>query len=180
MDVWKQFDENVVTHSAAHYLMAVDALLRRQGYARVSDVARFLEVTSGSASVSLRALKSRELVVEDDNRFLQLSESGAALAHRIKINRQMVVNLLHEVMGVPEEIADIDACKIEHLLSDETRARLRFFLAFTKSEAAVARQIPRALARFNFECPGVDACDLCEDDCQFQCLDETAKESVTK
>jgi Mn-dependent DtxR family transcriptional regulator len=170
MDVWKQFDENPVTHSGAHYLMAVDTLLRQQGYARVSDVARFLEVTTGSASVSLKTLKQRGLIEEDHNRFLHLSQEGAAIAHRIQVNKQMLISLLRDVLGVPEESADIDACKIEHLLSDEVRKGLRTFLAFLRSGTPEANAMSSALKRFNFECPGVDECDLCEDTCQFKCM----------
>ena len=48
MDAWKEFDQNVVSHSAAHHLMAVDDLVQRLGYARVSDVARRLSITRGS------------------------------------------------------------------------------------------------------------------------------------
>ncbi|MBN1478185.1 metal-dependent transcriptional regulator [Candidatus Sumerlaeota bacterium] len=172
MDVWKQFEENEVTHSGAHYLMAVETLLRQQGYARVSDVARFLEVTTGSASVSLKALKQRDLVIEDRNRFLQLSEEGAALAHKIEVNKQMLVTMLHQLLGVPREIAEIDACKIEHLLSDETRQCMRIFISFMKSPIGESLGLIEALRRFNFECPGPEACELCEDECAFQCFDK--------
>lgn len=172
MEIWKHFDQNVVTHSGAHYLMAVDGLLRQHGYARVSDVARFLEVTTGSASVSLKSLRQRGLVVEDKNRFLQLSEEGAALAHKIEVNRQMLVTLLSDFLGIPREIADVDACKTEHLLSDETRDRLRVFLAFMKSPTGKKLKVAEKLNKFHFECPGIDKCDVCEGDCQFQCLDD--------
>ena len=171
-ETWKHFEENDLTHSAAHYLMAIDALLRQQGYARVSDVARFLEVTTGSASVSLRTLKSRGLVEEDQNRFLQLSEGGAALAHRVEINRQMLITLFHEVFGVDPQAAEIDACKIEHLLSDETRERLRVFLAFMRSQTPEAEVLPEALRKFIFACPGIEECEVCEDQCQFTTLAE--------
>jgi Mn-dependent DtxR family transcriptional regulator len=171
-ETWKHFEENDLTHSAAHYLMAIDALLRQQGYARVSDVARFLEVTTGSASVSLRTLKSRGLVEEDQNRFVQLSEAGAALAHRVEINRQMLITLFHNVFGVDPQAAEIDACKIEHLLSDETRERLRIFLAFTNSDNPEAKRLPDALREFTFQCPGPEECTVCEDECQFTTLAE--------
>lgn len=176
MDVWKHFDENVVTHSAAHYIMAVETLLREQGYARVSDVARFLEVTTGSASVSLRTLKNRGLIEEDKNRFLHLAPQGAALAHRIQVNKQMLVAMLHRVLGVPQEIAEIDACKIEHLLSDETRERLRVFLAFISSDCPEAERVMAALKKFNFCCPGLDQCDVCESECQFRQFSQSSPE----
>ena len=43
MDSWKEFEQNAVSHSAAHHLVAIAELLSEYGYARVSDVARLLE-----------------------------------------------------------------------------------------------------------------------------------------
>src|SRR5690606_7934311 len=75
-DVWKQFEENKITHSAAHHLLAVKELRETRGYARVTDVARYLNITTGSASTNLKNLKSKGLIREDDNRFLDLSDEG--------------------------------------------------------------------------------------------------------
>ena len=82
-EVWKSFEDNTLTHSAAHYLMTIKGLLEDHGYARVTDIAKRLNITRGSCSISLKPLKKRELVVEDENRFLQLSEEGRRLAEMI-------------------------------------------------------------------------------------------------
>jgi Mn-dependent DtxR family transcriptional regulator len=79
VDIWKEFDQNVVTHSAAHHLMAVDDLLQKLGYARVSDVARRLNITRGSVSISLQPLKRAGLLLQDENRHIRLSERGQIL-----------------------------------------------------------------------------------------------------
>jgi Mn-dependent DtxR family transcriptional regulator len=46
---WREFERNDITHSAAHYLMAIDALREEYGYARVTDVADMLKVSRGAA-----------------------------------------------------------------------------------------------------------------------------------
>ena len=56
VETWKEFDHNEISHSAAHHLMAVDDLIRKFGYARVSDVARMLNITRGSVSITLKSL----------------------------------------------------------------------------------------------------------------------------
>ena len=71
MDIWKQFEENGLTHSAAHHLLAVIELREKRGYARVTDVARLLNITTGSASTNLKILRQKNLIIEDENRFLQ-------------------------------------------------------------------------------------------------------------
>ena len=77
---WREFDQNPVSHSAAHHLTAIQQLLEDQGYARVSDVARKLGITRGSVSVSLKGLRQRGLVVEDQHKHLGLSDEGQRIA----------------------------------------------------------------------------------------------------
>ena len=52
-DVWKSYDENELTHSAAHHLMAVHELRTLHGYARVSDIAEHLKITKGCVSSAM-------------------------------------------------------------------------------------------------------------------------------
>ena len=84
---WREFDQNPVSHSAAHHLTAIQQLLEDQGYARVSDVARKLGITRGSVSVSLKGLRQRGLVVEDQHKHLGLSDEGQRIARGIHTKR---------------------------------------------------------------------------------------------
>ena len=136
MDVWKEFSENVVTHSAAHHLLAILELTKKRGYARVTDVAKFLEITTGSASTNLKSLKQKGFVSEDDNRFLTLSSEGLAIAEGILNRRNILENFFTEVLGVSSDQAAIDACKTEHLLSTETTSKMADFAARLASDKA--------------------------------------------
>lgn len=124
VEVWKEFQENEITHSAAHHLLAILELINERGYARVTDVARCLEITTGSASTNLKSLKQKGYVVEDDNRFLSLSEEGQSIAEAILQRREILERFFTEVLGVSNEQASIDACKTEHLLSAETTSKM--------------------------------------------------------
>ena len=136
MDVWKEFSENVVTHSAAHHLLAILELTKKRGYARVTDVAKFLEITTGSASTNLKSLKQKGFVSEDDNRFLTLSSEGLAIAEGILNRRNILENFFTEVLGVSSDQAAIDACKTEHLLSTETTSKMADFADRIASDKA--------------------------------------------
>ena len=127
-DVWKQFEENNITHSAAHHLLAIMELKTVRGYARVTDVARHLNITTGSASTNLKSLKGKGLIVEDDNRFLNLSPEGEALAKAVIARKRIFEKFLIEVLHVDAEQAEIDACKTEHLISAETARKLEQFV----------------------------------------------------
>jgi len=127
MDIWKKFEENNITHSAAHHLLAILELREKRGYARVTDVARDLNITTGSASINLKALKSKGLILEDENKFLSLSSEGEAIARAVHMRKNILQNFLENILQVTPEQAEIDACKTEHLISAETAKKLQEF-----------------------------------------------------
>ena len=133
MEIWKEFEHNEITHSGAHYLMTIHALIEDHGYARVSDVARNMHITPGSASIMIKSLKEKGYLEEDRNRFLRLSDEGGRLASSVSSHRQTLITFLQEVLHIDEEQAEIDACKIEHLISSETGDQLALFLQFLLS-----------------------------------------------
>lgn len=139
-DVWKQFDQNPITHSAAHHIVAIDDLLDRYGYARVSDVAKMLNITRGSTSLTLKALKQRGLVMEDGNRFLKLSEEGERLASSVRGRAFLMRRFFIDVLDLPSADAEVDACKIEHLISLATAERMAQFIRYFSGDD------PRAVA----------------------------------
>ena len=140
MDSWKEFDTGVVTHSVSHYLAAIADLTEEHGYARVVDIARHLNITRGSVSLGLKPLKKRGLVLADRNRHLMLSDEGMRIVEQIRTRRRILTAFFEDVLGVNAEQADMDACKIEHLLSDEVCRRLdRFTDKYGRQEAGARR-----------------------------------------
>ena len=81
--VWKEFEENEISHSAAHYLLAIDELHEDMGYARSIDIARELDITAGSCSTWLKSLIKKEWIEEDKNKFILLSETGKNAVEKI-------------------------------------------------------------------------------------------------
>lgn len=160
---WREFERNELTHSAAHYLMAIDTLREKFGYARVTDVADTLEVTRGAASMSLSQLKKRGLVAEDPNRFLLLTDEGKTMAQAVEHNFRILSTFFQEVLSVPHEVASSDACKMEHLVSLETRRRLVWLMRYILSDEKRAAQVQRAMRCFVDGCEGVEECPLCLD-----------------
>lgn len=128
MDVWKKFEENNITHSAAHHLLAILELREKRGYARVTDVARELNITTGSASINLKSLKAKHLIVEDENKFLSLSPEGEQLARAVLTRKNILHDFLVNILNVSPEQAEIDSCKTEHLISAETALKLQEFM----------------------------------------------------
>lgn len=163
--VWKAFEDNEITHSVAHHLAAISELMNRQGYARVSDVARYLDITRGSASLTLKALKRKHYVLEDQNKFLRLSEEAQRIVDLVMAKRAIVRKFLKDVLHVEEQQAEIDACKVEHLLSLETGEKLLHFMSFLLSDTPMARQFLEAFRDEEALCHGLELCPICEDEC---------------
>lgn len=132
---WRAFDASPVSHSVAHHLMAIAHLHDAHGYARVTDVAERLGLTRGSVSLTLKSLESRGLIDKDQRRFLRLTGDGQGIVDAIKTKQQVAARFFTEVLGVTPEIAETDACKVEHLLSSETvTAMLRWLRGWTALE----------------------------------------------
>lgn len=136
MEVWKTFEDNNITHSAAHHLLAILELREKRGYARVTDVARELNITTGSASTNLKSLKAKSLVTEDENKFLALTADGESLARAVLMRKKILLQFLTDILKVSPEQAEIDACKTEHLISAETAMKLDEFVSQMKLKAA--------------------------------------------
>ncbi|MCE9615474.1 MAG: metal-dependent transcriptional regulator [Lentisphaerae bacterium] len=165
-ETWKEYESNPLTHSAAHYLMTIRTLLQERGYARVTDIARALNITRGSCSISLKPLKKRGLVTEDENKFLQLSPEGERLAQLVEKNDEVLESFLRDVLGVDGEQAEIDACKIEHLLSLDTSLKLAGFLHYIQSGSKTIKEFLREFGQFNTECAGdATKCNVCDSTC---------------
>ncbi len=140
-DTWRFFDQNPLTHSAAHYLMTIHELKSEHGYARLTDISRHLQISAGSCSTSLKVLKKKGLITDDQNKFWSLTPKGERLTNFVERNDQLLTTLLHDLLGVDLWQAEVDACKMEHLLSFETSLKLARFVEFLTSDEALAMQV---------------------------------------
>lgn len=120
--------DHELSHSMVHYLLAIHKLKELHGYARVTDIAKYLNLTKGSVSTALSNLKKKNLIFEDDARFLVLSETGHKEVHSILTSRTLLFYFFKDVLGLSEDISHKDSCLMEHLMSSETRENLFNFL----------------------------------------------------
>lgn len=118
-----------LSHSMAHYLLAIHKLKESKGYARVTDIAKELNLTKGSVSTAINGLKKKDLVEEEeDSKFLLLTSIGHQEVHNILSNRILIYHFLKDLIGVTDEAARKDSCLMEHLISEETREKFFDFM----------------------------------------------------
>ena len=113
-----------LTSSMEDYLEAVFMLQKRHGYVRCVDVAEHLGVKKPSVSRAVKELSKSGYIVKNTDGTLSLTDSGLQIATQIYEKHLFFTKQLIEA-GVPEEIAKKDACKLEHVISEESFARLK-------------------------------------------------------
>ena len=128
----QKVDPAVLTHSAAHHLLATAELIDEHGYARVSDIARRLGLTRGSVSVAMKSLKAAGLVAQDANAFFSLTDRGSESVVSLRGRHEVVQQFMIEVLGLPHEQAHREGCRLEYLIEPETASRLAGLLRFWK------------------------------------------------
>ena len=108
-----------VQESAENYLETILILQRRIGAVRSIDIANELEYSKPSVSVAMRHLREQELISVDGSGYITLLPKGQMIAERIFERHEMITAWLVN-MGVSREIAAEDACRIEHVISEES------------------------------------------------------------
>ena len=112
-------------HAAGEdYLEAILVLQQKQGMVRSVDVARHLEVTKPSVCHAVATLRDGGFLTMDSDYFLHLTNVGREVAEQIYEKHRFFTDRLIEA-GVDPATAERDACRIEHVISDESFRRLK-------------------------------------------------------
>jgi len=109
----------VLQESGQMYLESIYVLLRERSDVRSIDVCEYMNFSKPSVSRAIGLLKESGYVSVDPSGYLSLTESGYTVAEKI-FERHTLLTKLFTSLGVNEETASEDACKIEHVISDET------------------------------------------------------------
>jgi len=109
----------VIHEAAENYLETIYMIRRRTGSCRSVDVASELGYSKPTVSVMMKNLRENGYIRIDEGGELILTDSGMEIALRMYERHEIIAKVLM-MMGVSEETAYRDACKIEHDISDET------------------------------------------------------------
>lgn len=115
-----------IKESAENYLEAILAIKTRTGSVRSIDVANHLNVSKPSVSVAMKSFREEGYILVDSDGEITLTEKGMEIAKKIFDRHELIANVLM-YLGVSEETAFLDSCKIEHDLSNETYEKIKAF-----------------------------------------------------
>ena len=108
-----------VSEAIENYLETIYILSRQQNEVHAIDICTYLSYSRPTVSIVLRQMRENGLVTVNEDNHIHLTEEGLAIASRI-YERHTVLSDMLMSLGVKQETALRDACKIEHDLSDET------------------------------------------------------------
>ena len=122
-----------IKESAENYLETVLMLKNRNGHVRSIDVANELGVTKPSVSVAMKNFREEGYVAIDEDGGIRLTEKGLEIAERV-FERHSVIAQALIMLGIDEETAYGDSCKIEHDISQQTFEKLKEFIEKSRKD----------------------------------------------
>ncbi len=117
-----------VHESGEMYLEAIWVLHQKTGFVRSIDVSEYLGYSKPSVSRAMGILRSGEYIVMEADGSINLTQKGQEIAQKIYERHTLMTKLLMHI-GVSEETAAADACKLEHAISDESFEALKRYAA---------------------------------------------------
>ncbi|MFL6356306.1 MAG: transcriptional regulator MntR [Nitrososphaeraceae archaeon] len=128
-----QQQEQLHTDRMEDYLEVIYELIQQKGYATAVDISESLNVSSPSVTKMLQRLDESKYLRYERYRGISLTQEGIAMAENIHEKHSLLVEFL-KMIGVDENIANIDAEGIEHHLHSETLKKLQIFINAVKNK----------------------------------------------
>lgn len=118
--------------SGEDYLEAILILQKKSDFVRSVDLARYMGFSKPSISHAVGVLRGGGFLTVDEDGFLYLTDTGQEVAEKIYERHRFFTEWLMAI-GVNEETAEVDACRIEHVISEESFQKLKE--AYERGEA---------------------------------------------
>ena len=116
----------VLQESGENYLEMILMLKKKHGTVRSVDIANAFDFTKASVSRAMSILKKNDLILVETNGSIHLTDAGQKKAEEV-LKRHITLTDFLEKLGVAPDIAEKDACRIEHIISEETFTKIYDF-----------------------------------------------------
>ena len=123
-----------ITKREEEYLEAMYMLYKNKGIIRVKDIARVLKVRPPSVVDALKKLHEKGLVHYEKYDRILLTEEGKKIAEDTYSKHKLLMQFFTEILAIPPEIAEEDACQFEHYVHEITAQRIREFAKYIQEQ----------------------------------------------
>ncbi len=117
-----------LTASLEDYLEIIYILQQGDSGVGITDISRELKISKPSVTKAIGILRAEELVIQEKYGKITLTEKGVLAAEEVYKKHKILSKFINKVLGVNERTAEIDACKMEHVLSAETLLGMKKYL----------------------------------------------------
>ncbi len=115
-----------IKESAENYLEMILILSKKHGFVRSIDIANEMGFTKASISIAMKRLREDAYIIVEHDGAIHLTEKGENIAMKVYERHQLIAKILM-ALGVDEETAYEDSCKIEHDLSQKSFEKIKEF-----------------------------------------------------
>ncbi len=119
--------------SVEDYLETILVLSKQLPVVRSIDIANELEYSKPSVSNAMKSLRQKDLITMDTSGLIELTQKGEQIAQDV-YEKHVLLGKFLMMIGVSEEVAKADACRIEHVISEETFDKIKEHINKIKSE----------------------------------------------
>ena len=128
----QEIAEKPLTSAMEDYLEAIYDLDNEKKVVRVKDIAKRLDVRMPTVTSMLKTLSKRGLVHYEKYEYIELTREGSDIGHEMRRRHKVLFKFLTEILKIDNDVADVEACKMEHTLSEETLESFTDFMAFVQ------------------------------------------------
>jgi len=114
--------------SGENYLETILILKEKKGFVRSIDIAKEMNFSKPSVSRAIGILKETGYIEVDENGHIELTKQGLEKASEIYERHKLLTRFIIEITKVSEEVAEEDACRMEHILSEEVFNGIKEFM----------------------------------------------------
>ncbi len=160
--------------SLEDYLESVFLISQSQPSVHANQIAEYLKVAKSSVSWALNQLSDKGLINYKPYETITLTEKGEKIARRVAGRHEKIKTFLKEVLSVEEDMAEANACRMEHIVDKEVLERMNRFVEFLDKCPRAGRQWMKGFGLFCDQGKKHDNC--CE--CLEQCRETIEKECI--
>ena len=117
-----------IQESAENYLESILMIHERKGEVRSIDIVNELEFSKPSVSIAMKNLRENGYIKVDKDGYITLTEPGLAIAEKMYERHKLFTELFMK-LGVDPKTSEKDACRVEHILSDQTFNAIKNYVA---------------------------------------------------
>ena len=125
---------NLLSSGLEDYIEKIYIAQTKNIQLKAAELARILNVSRASASEALARLVSKNLIEYNSNKNIILTTDGIKIAQEIYNKHSILSNFLNTILSIPLQEAEENACKIEHIISDEIAQKIYNFTKYCKSQ----------------------------------------------